>query len=482
MQEKGLEPLWPSMKYEEFQKEGIHWMIKQKSLRGGILGDEMGLGKTIQVLGFIKNSEASKSLLIGPLAVLGQWRDVAIKSGFKVYEYEKRGWSAMPSKSDKILYLINYEKLKGLAYSFYKIKWTNVICDEAHRLRNMGISFEKIQTLQYEAIYILTATPIVNSINDVIPYYILLGVMDEDKKTFNLDDWVLVRRYTMARNRAAVDAKKELEFQKNSVEILSILSAKFGEAIAANIVEKAGVSKITSEVELKVLEFCSEDEEEFYQGIQGGIMKRWKALESENSSLMLVLLMRLRQLSIHPQVYIQAKKDRMPEYEREDWLAPSTKFLKAWSLINEESVDHNWILFCNFRNEIGLLKKFLRDSGFKGRIHTYDGSMNQREREAAILASKEAGVQHIFLVQIHAGGTGINLQHFSRAIFLSPWWTSALMDQAAGRLVRIGQLKHVKIYHLLMEGEVGINIDRKMRTAVEKKRDILEKYLMEALH
>jgi len=458
-------------------------MLAQRAARGGILCDEMGLGKTIQVLGLIKNSAASKSLLIGPLAVLGQWRDVALKSGFKVYEYEKGGWSAMPSKSDKILYLINYEKLKGLSARFYNTEWTFVICDEAHRLRNRGISYEKICSMRYEAIYILTATPIVNSINDVLGYYILLGIMEDDKKTFNLEDWALVRRYTMARNREGVDAKKEIAFQKKTAEISGILAKKgLGPDIVKNIMEKAGVSKITSEVELKVLEFCSEDEEEFYQGIQGGIMKRWRALHSENSSLMLVLLMRLRQLSIHPQVYIQAKKDRMPEYEREDWLEPSTKFLKAWSLIREESSDHNWILFCNFRNEIGLLKKFLRDSGFKGRIHTYDGSMNQREREAAIAASKEQGVQHIFLVQIHAGGTGINLQHFSRAIFLSPWWTAALMDQAAGRLVRIGQMKHVKIYHLLMEGEVGINIDRKMRAAVEKKKDILEKYLGEAVH
>ena len=479
---QALEPLWPGMKYEDFQEEGIRWMLEQKVARGGILGDEMGLGKTIQVLGLIKNGGASKSLLIGPLAVLGQWRDAAVKSGFKVYEYEKGGWSTMPSKSEKILYLINYEKLKGLSSRFYKIEWTYVICDEAHRLRNKGISYEKIRSMHYEAIYILTATPIVNSINDVVAYYILLGIMDDDKKTFNQEDWCLIRRYTMARNRAAVDAKKEIAFQKNAGEISAILSAKFGGAIAERITEMAGVSKITSEVELKVLEFYSEDEEEFYQGIQGGIMKRWKALESENSSLMLVLLMRLRQLSIHPQVYIQAKKERMPEYEREDWLEPSTKFLKAWELIREESADHNWILFCNFRNEIGLLKRFLKDCGFQGRIHTYDGSMNQREREAAIAASKESGVHHIFLVQIHAGGTGINLQHFSRAIFLSPWWTAALMDQAAGRLVRMGQLKHVKIYHLLMEGEVGINIDRKMRAAVEKKKDILEKYLEEAVH
>ena len=477
-----MQTLWSGMQYEKYQEDGISWMINQKLLKGGILCDEMGLGKTIQILGLIKNGLESKSLLIGPLAVLAQWRDVSLKSGFKVYEYEKGQWSAYSSASNKIIYLINYDKLSGMPSSFYKHKWTYVICDEAHRLRNKGIAFQKIQLMNYDAIYMLTATPIVNSINDLLAYFILLGLFEDDKKRFDLDDWHLIRGYTMARSREYVDRKKEEEYKKNSVFISRILLQKgLNTENVKKITEMASISKITSEVEIKVLEFTTEDEEEFYQGIQGTIMKRWRALESENSTQMLVLLMRLRQLSIHPQVYIDAKKSRNPLYERDDWLEPSTKFLKTWELINDDKEGHNWILFCNFRKEIELLQGFLKGCGFEGKIHTYDGSMNQKEREEAIAASKEVNCRHIFIVQIQAGGTGINLQHFSRAVFLSPCWTSALIDQATGRLVRIGQMRHVKIYHLMLEGEVGINIDKKMRSAVERKKDILEKFLVEAV-
>jgi len=465
--------IWKDLIYEEYQKAGIYWLMNQPS--GGILADEMGLGKTIQLLGVLVNSPVLKTLLIGPLAVLGQWKTAALRSGLKVFEFVKGSWES--EGKGNAMYLINYEKLKSIPTSYRN--WDYIICDEAHKLRNRGKSYDILLKFMCKKIYFLTGTPVVNRETDMLAYFILMKIIPNSQTTFCIRDEHLLSKYMLARKRAVIDSKKEADYKKSANVIAKMLS--FLPTKAVNLItDMAGIRRITSEVIVKVLEFSSDEESEFYQGVQGTIVRRWKAFESDNSVGMLVLLMRLRQLSIHPQVYITSKRIRCPSYERDDWATPSTKFEESLELILSETPDHNWIIFCNFKEEIILLKEFFEEEGFVGKIHMYHGSMNRQQREDAIEATKEVGVQHLFLVQIQAGGTGLNLQHFSRAIFLSPCWTSAIMDQAAGRLLRMGQLKHVKLYHLLLEGEVGINIDKKMRESVDRKKGLLDYYLAQA--
>jgi SNF2 family DNA or RNA helicase len=80
------------------------------------------------------------------------------------------------------------------------------------------------------------------------------------------------------------------------------------------------------------------------------------------------------------------------------------------------------------------------------------------------------------LLQLQAGGVGLNLQEYDRIIFVSPWWTAALMDQAIARAVRIGQTQVVHIYHLRLDAEADstINIDDLVNQKAEQKRKMLE--------
>ena len=105
-----------------------------------------------------------------------------------------------------------------------------------------------------------------------------------------------------------------------------------------------------------------------------------------------------------------------------------------------------------------------------------------KERDAAIAAShvpSSGAKQDVFLIQLQAGGTGINLQHYDRIIFVSPWWTSALLDQARGRAVRIGQKNVVKIYWLKLKTEdtKKFNIDSFIMEKADKKRSLGETFL-----
>ena len=80
-------------------------------------------------------------------------------------------------------------------------------------------------------------------------------------------------------------------------------------------------------------------------------------------------------------------------------------------------------------------------------------------------------------MQLQSGGVGLNLQHFNRVLFTGPWWTKALMDQAVGRAVRIGQRDVVEVHHVVLKEEEAMNIDTYMNDKAAAKGDLCKKVL-----
>jgi SNF2 family DNA or RNA helicase len=195
----------------------------------------------------------------------------------------------------------------------------------------------------------------------------------------------------------------------------------------------------------------------------------------------MMMLLRLRQISVHPQVYINAKRREHSLYTRNDWIDPSTKLYKIRDIIEAEAMDvepHHYIIFCQFHDEMEIVKEYLQSTSLidHDNILMYHGSLTQKQRSAVLTHSKQIVTTSVMLIQIQAGGVGLNLQEYDRIIFVSPYWTSALMDQAVARAVRMGQTRIVHVYHLLLEDEdeKSINIDGFINSKAEEKRDMLE--------
>jgi SNF2 family DNA or RNA helicase len=187
----------------------------------------------------------------------------------------------------------------------------------------------------------------------------------------------------------------------------------------------------------------------------------------------------LRQLSVHPQIYINAKRREDSTYERDDWSASTTKFDRIKTIIKNDNNKevHKYIIFCQFMEEMHLLRDEL--SSFVPHVLLYNGSMQQQARDEVLAFSKTTTETTVLLLQLQAGGVGLNLQEYDRIIFVSPWWTSALMDQAIARAVRMGQKKIVKVYHLKLAMEASnekiINIDEMVQKKAEEKREMLKR-------
>ena len=204
--------------------------------------------------------------------------------------------------------------------------------------------------------------------------------------------------------------------------------------------------------------------------------------EAPNATMKLKLFMRLRQLSVHPQVYIEARRKSALAQPRPDWVGTSTKFEAIRTLVEAtDEKPHKWIIFCHFHSEMDLLKTMLEAMPQIGRVFLYNGTMGHSERKEVIAATHEPSTAtDVLLIQLQSGGVGLNLQHFDRIVFTGPWWTSALMEQAIGRAVRIGQADVVQVYHLVLKEEQALNIDRLMTDKADVKGSLCREVLKNA--
>ena len=461
--------LWDGFSYKPHQVTAIDWMLSRESepQSGGLLCDEMGLGKTMEVLGVMKNSAKHSTLLLCPKAVIPQWRAAAVRSGFNVCEMEKMSWKApLPFRAGApFLFLTNYEKLsllhvpKKSAASrhdsakkchalFFNRTWDRVVLDEAHRAKNKGgVIFTSVSKMTRRTTWCVTATPVVNDLSDMRALFTLCGY-----------DATRLTNYSYL-----TETVSSACLHRSMAEMREVLP------------ELPAAAKVTKER----LDFETEEEGDFYRGIQGIIKRRFKALDHDNSKAMFVLLMRLRQLSLHPQVYINARRKEWVGYNRDDWEGSSTKFSVLRKKIDNAEKPARWIVFCQFHDEMEILQAYLSASAGVGKVWQYHGGMSEKEKEAVLNDTKtpleDEGKHQILLLQLQSGGVGLNLQHFTKIVFMSPWWTAALMEQAIGRAVRIGQEEVVEVTLLVLKEEESMNIDEKMLARAETKKGMLEK-------
>lgn len=461
---KSIKPLWTNFVYKPHQIVGINWMIQRESKMpsGGIVCDEMGLGKTIELLGLIKTDAGSThTLILAPVAVLGQWADTARRSSINVMRPKVTAkhvsWEPEGAQlfSKPKIYLIGYEAALRRYDLLMAFPWQRVICDEAHRIASGNSYFTIVSKVVSKSLWLLSATPIVNGLDDLEHLFELLGVPNP--------------------KLVVGDAEKLAETVKE------VVLARSMDQLRASIPDAPPPPVIVT----RSLPFNTADEGEFYKGISGVIVKKWKAIESDGALMKLQLFMKLRQLSLHPQVYIQAKKKALgSRYQREDWNGSSTKFDAIRRTMEDqigESVAHKWIVFCHFHPEMELLESMLKAQQWCRNVYVYNGSLDHKKRAEMIEKTHEplpsSKQTDVILVQLQSGGTGLNLQHFDRIIFTGPWWTSALMEQAIGRAVRIGQKEVVKVYNFVLEEEEAINIDKVMRDKAIQKGDLCKQVL-----
>jgi hypothetical protein len=92
-----------------------------------------------------------------------------------------------------------------------------------------------------------------------------------------------------------------------------------------------------------------------------------------------------------------------------------------------------------------MIQEMIRGHGYTTFIYSGDTRQDAREDVVTGLLRPQ-----FLIVQIKAGGAGLNLQMYSRMYIMSPDWNPSNEFQAIGRSHRSGQTKSVKVTRMLL--------------------------------
>ncbi|MET9349632.1 DEAD/DEAH box helicase [Streptomyces termitum] len=101
-----------------------------------------------------------------------------------------------------------------------------------------------------------------------------------------------------------------------------------------------------------------------------------------------------------------------------------------------------------------------------------DGSVPPARRQALVDAFTAAPGPAVILAQVHAAGTGINLQAASVVVLCEPQTKPTAEHQAVARAHRMGQVRPVRVHRLLSTGGVDAGLVR----ALEGKTRLFDDY------
>ncbi len=183
------------------QIEAALFAFRSPLSKGAILADEVGLGKTIEaglVLSQKWAERKRKILLIVPSSLRKQWHTELQEKFFlpamiletkSFNQYVKDG-NLNPFDQEDVIVISSYHFARAKASYLKQTKWDIAVIDEAHHLRNVYKSSNKIAREIKNALsdtpkVLLTATPLQNSLLEL---YGLVSVIDDhlfgDLKSF----------------------------------------------------------------------------------------------------------------------------------------------------------------------------------------------------------------------------------------------------------------------------------------------------------
>jgi len=409
---------------KKYQLDGIRWCLNREltlptnklPIRGGFVCDEMGLGKTIMMIATIVANFIPRTLVVVPNALLDQWRKEILRTtGHKaiIFHGTTKKMINMDIMNKSIIVLTTYGAVAAGGI-LNEVKWSRVIFDEAHNLRNGNKTRRYLSCCQLDAKirWLMTGTPIQNKRADFIWLCRLLRMPEW---MFKHDFQYITQNFVLKRT------KKEVGLLLKDVEHTEV-----------NILWK------------------QQEERDIHTQIHGSFV-------GKRSDSILRTIIRSRQMCILPTML----KDKLSlmvdngEVELKDPIVSGNNMgtskmdILVDMILGQRSNGGDEIgklIFCHFRTEMDVLMERLINAGVT-KICIYDGRVKSKDRENILKDKYE-----ILILQIQTCCEGLNLQeNYSQIYFVAPNWNPSIEEQAIARCHRYGQSKQVQVFRFYME-------------------------------
>jgi len=409
--------------FAPYQREGVLFLLTMEAQtsgpKGGFLCDEMGLGKSIQLIATMLGNPKPRTLIVVPKSIITQWAEEINRFAPNLTINIFDGPDRRIKEADVTLAPYTLLTVKGAKVdtktALHMVQWDRVILDEAHEIRNNKSKlFKSVCRLQTQIKWIVTGTPVFNSMEDFVSLCTFLGL-----------------------------SKVVVQGMTNKIKDIYILRRTKDDL--AQINERLRLPPCYFEnVELDMYP----DEKHLYEMVfleaQETIRDAFRDAQSLNAKNMVILecLLRARQAMIWPQMYLDgiAKQSKT---QPEQWVGRSRKMETLFEMVKSHPSEKS-LIFCQFRGEMNHIQK-----NVEGQVFRIDGSVPKEERVGQIEGFKKAAPGAVFIIQIKSGGQGLNLQEATRVYITAPSWNPATELQAIGRAHRTGQTKPVYVKKLI---------------------------------
>lgn len=430
---------------KQHQEDGVEWILEREKskhcgVRGGIIADEMGLGKTIMMIGTILSNICQRTLIVLPVALLKQWEQQIVKTTGKkvlVYHGKNKLITPMSKLMEAHIVLVTYhevqistDELSSKAPSpVHSVNWDRVIFDEAHHLRNKTSQRHGASQLKKEITWMITGTPIQNTMQDMHSLCFVLGYEDSF--------------YSKTEGLLEIMDKNMLRRTKEEVGI------QMPEVISESItVDWKNEDDSCLAEELQMLSKSGYGEG-FSDGIENDV-------GGEIAAVKLLAMIRSKQMCVYPKMLMKKVQQYYDEGLMDDDYAKmafhavnsSSKLDAVYAKVKDNATnDNKKIVFCHFRMEMDELQE--RFKSLRLKVAVVDGRVTGKKRSELLCG----GNLDVLILQINTCCEGLNLQQFNEIYFVSPHWNPAVEDQAVARAHRLGQTKDVMVYRFYMEGD-----------------------------
>jgi SNF2 family DNA or RNA helicase len=399
------------MKLYPFQETGVSFLLGNKRR---LLADEMGLGKSFQSISASMTLEGN-ILIVCPASLVLQWgkmiKDIDPDCSV-VFIKDQKEKVILTGKRRYVICSYHYLLQKKNVDRLCALRWHVIIADEAQALKSWTIKtakgFRRLCALHTGYLWMMTGTPATKSGED---YYTYFALIDGQDRWGTLSDF---RESYCEKGINWFTGKFEYKGVKKGKE--KELAQAFSRVMLRRL-KKDVVKELPPVIEQYVHVAVDVDVVKDAQRPSNEQIKKYLLL---GTSVPLFIATELRSIGL-------GKVSAALEYI--------------------QGVNEPLVIGCLHTEVIEKLSSVLKCPVFSGAE-----SREQKDRGVQLFMS---GQVDRIIVNIHAGGAGLNLQRAGHMLVVEQHWSPAVMDQFKARIDRIGQVRDcVNITHLLGAGTI----------------------------